>query len=272
MDIKLRESHGRWSWRRPRTWIIGLTVLVVVMATSVLLHFRHHLLWKYKLQPLIGRIEPVPVSPMPVAGPTPGWYRCRIGPLSLRLPPKLVEKGKRSAQGGAISFQDDDLIISIVMPRSDDSVSEALRVLNATSPNRHWSSYTQFRVDTYRADSDAFQWSMSSEEAREFNLRMATVFATRSSKHISVETRFDEEIEGLLAFDVDPRAVFSWQTTDGRMGAFMVIGSKNGPLDPRLVREICQSLQVDELGEVPATRSKQELLQILESIEAVPEE
>src|SRR6185436_6545404 len=86
----------RWSWRRPRTWIVALTVVILLISSAVGYHFRHHLLWKYKFAPALGKVNPGPV-PMPNRAPlAPAAPRTgRRGRTTRRRRRRLV--GKESA-------------------------------------------------------------------------------------------------------------------------------------------------------------------------------
>src|SRR6185295_8551652 len=127
------------------------------------------------------------VAPMPVTGPTRSWYRCRIGPLSMRLPPDVVEHQRRS-KGGFVSLESEDRVVALTIP--DDSsaqIQDFETLAHQQFPRQQSASVVHLWADAYAKDARDFHWSMSPEEVREFMAWMTTA-AMNDSTVTSVET------------------------------------------------------------------------------------
>src|SRR5216684_2238272 len=77
-----------------------------------------HLWWSFLMSRNAVKIPSVPVSMLEAPGKTAGWYECRIGPLSLKLPPELAENAERSVNKMSISFTNSDQQMMVHVPHT----------------------------------------------------------------------------------------------------------------------------------------------------------
>lgn len=271
MTTETEPTRQRSFWRRPRIRTVALSLVIVLSSAAVLCHFRYHLLWKYKSLTSLRTVRPIPVSPIPAVGPTSGWYRCRIGPLSLCIPADLIEHGERISVFGGLALKGDHLLIGMqAMPvlGNADFVKDVEKGFRLQFPRRKWESYAHLEAELFRASADDFRWSMSPDEVRDFTLWMTSAATGVPRDCTFVETRFDAHIEGILGFfEKEDTARFSWMLTDGTSGGLILFTSPDGRLNPDVVREICQSFECN--GPLPEKWSKEDLQQALDTMEAV---
>jgi hypothetical protein len=119
-------------------------------------------------------------------------------------------------------------------------------------------------VESFRASSDDFRWSMSRSELHRHQLLLNVAFFFRRAGAMGVEMRFEDPLEGLLILQNRRTAAFEWRTPAS--AATLMFSDKDHDLDLDVVRDICQSVSCNE-SRLAAEYSKKELRQFLDSME-----
>ena len=244
--------------------IVATACLLAVVAVPVFWWWPH-LEWKFFLSRNQVIVPSVPVSEFKAPGKTAGWYDCRVGPLALKLPPDLIEKGDRTIGK--------TLTIDIKGPSMDISIHVPLKVapgavqgLVAVAAALHTSPIRMI-ADSYRESTEAFRWSMSRDEL----MRHATLLSLGSlfphQDAVAAETRFDGAMEGVLVLNDRNRALYQWRTTGGDGSGFLTFYRKDGELDRDGVRDICWSVACDE-SRLGAQHTKKDLAKVLDEMES----
>lgn len=240
--------------------VISLGVLAAVAAASF--WWWQHIAWSYLIARNQVRVPRVPVTEMKAPGRMEGWFDCRVGPLSLKLPPNLAEGADRSLGKASINFTDPEMEMAIVVPFHNTPDSQAgVKQLAATfqmSPLR-------VVAESYRASTDDFRWTMSKAELTRHQMLVSLGRNYPHELASAVETRFDGPLEGLLIIGDRRVAAFEWRTTSGSAEGSITFNGKDHDLDLDVLRDICQSVKCDEsrLGP-PYTRT--ELKHFLDTI------
>lgn len=247
-----------------RQIVISLIVLAAVIGAGV--WWWPHITWSFLIARNYVRIRSVPVSEMKAAGKTPGWFVCRIGPMSLKMPPELAESGDRSLGKASINFTDADMEVAINVPFRNSAESQGgAQQLAATfhlSPIR-------ILAESYRASSDDFRWTMSHAELHRHQILIGLGRSYPHALASAVETRFDDALEGLLIMGDRRNFVFEWRTTSGAADGSITFTGKDRDLDLEVVHDICQSVTCDE-SQLGPPYSKKELKQFLDTIKTTP--
>jgi hypothetical protein len=208
------------------------------------------------------RIRSVPVTAMKAPGHTAGWYECRIGPLSLKMPPELAESADRALGKASIDFTDADMEMAIAVPfRNPPESQTGAQQLAATfqmSPIR-------VLAESYRTSSDDFRWTMSKAELIRHQILLNMVGSYPHRLASLVETRYEDALEGLLIIGDRRNVVFEWRTTSGSADGSIRFTRKDHDLDMEMVRDICQSVTCDE-SQLGPPYTKKELKQFLDTI------
>lgn len=222
-----------------------------------------HIYWSVQLSRNQLKIPKVPVTDLKAPDQTSGWYDCRIGPVSFKIPPHLAENAERTSTKTSINFitPEQELTIHIPFRISAGSIAEQgkLAAEMKLSPMK-------LLAQAYSAGTDDFRWTMSRDELRKHQLflRLASYYRiTPFPMH--VETRFGETVEGILVIGDRRQAIYTWQTRAA--GGSIGFAQKDKDLDLDWVRDLCQSFDCDEsrLGSQPY--SKQEMNAFLENVE-----
>ena len=232
-----------------------------------------HIVWSFQVARYGVKIPSVPVSQMRAPGKTADWSNCRLGPMSLKLPAQIAEEAERTAEKNQVVLTAGDQQIAInvpfrVPPKGPNDLSSVAAQLNLT-PMR-------LLEESYRASTDNFRWTMSRSELRRHQLliNLAAMFPHGGGRGASqVETRFDQDIEGLLIVYDGQHASFEFRTVSGAdVGAgYVIFIRKSGNLDLDFVRDVCQSISCDE-ARLGAEYDKKELQQMLDAMETRPAE
>ncbi len=70
---------------------IAVSISVLAVVIGAFIWWWPHLYWSFIIARGQVRVPSVPVSELKAPGKTEGWYECTIGPLQLKVPPKIVE-------------------------------------------------------------------------------------------------------------------------------------------------------------------------------------
>jgi hypothetical protein len=241
--------------------VVSICLLAAVAGAGYL--WWPHLWWSFLMSRNSVKIPSVPTSTLEAPGKTDGWYKCSIGPLSLKLPPELSEKAERAVNKTSISFTTSDLQMMVHIPHKMPPDHQAGLVQAAEEFHE---SLMHLIADSYRESTDDFRWSMSHAELRRHQILLNLGAAFPHFAASAVETRYEAALEGLLIINNRRSASFEWRTKSGAGVGFITFSSKDKDLDLGVVRDICLSVKCDEnrLGPAHSTR---ELKQILEAIE-----
>lgn len=225
-----------------------------------------HLHWALIIARNQVRVPSVPVAELKAPGKTSGWYDCKIGPLSLKLPAEIVEKADRSVEKSALNFTTANAELAIHLPFQVPPDFQAEQAKLAADFNL---TSMGLVVESFRASTDDFRWSMSRSDLRKHELLMNLSYFFRRAGAMAVETRFEGPLEGLLIIHDRRRASFEWRTPAGT--GTLMFSQKDNDLDLDQVRDVCQSVAEDD-SRLSASYSKKELRQFLDAMETTRNE
>jgi hypothetical protein len=179
------------------------------------------------------------------------------------MPPDLAESADRSVGKASINFTTADMEVAIIVPfRISAEGQSGARQMSATfhmSPIR-------IVAESYRASSDDFRWTMSHAELTRHQILVGYLGRTYPHALVSaVETRFEDELEGLLIIGDRRNVVFEWRTNSGSADTSITFTSKDRDFDLDMLRDICQSVTCDE-SQLGPPYTKKGLKQFLDTI------
>src|SRR5262249_48603096 len=140
-------------------------------------------------------VPSVPVRELKAPGNTSGWYDCTIGPVALKLPPEFVEKAERSTSKTSLNFTINNRELALHVPfqvPADFQAGQGQLAADFKMSPMH------LVVESFRASTDDFRWTMSRSELRKHEVLLNLAFSFRRGGAMSVETRFDAPLEGVL--------------------------------------------------------------------------
>ena len=244
---------------------IALTIGLLAVLVAAGYWWAPHIWWKYLIARNGAKIPRVEVSALEAPGQTSGWFTCRIGALSFRLPPEMAEDAERSVakDRNAIILKTPSGELLIFFPFRARKGAETELVQVAARLNL---SPVQFLADAYRASTDDFRWTMSHAELQRHQILLNVQFMYPHTAGTKVETQFDGPLEGLLAVHDRTRAIFEWNAKSGAAAGFVGFTSTAGDLNLDHVRDICASVTCDDakLGQEP---TKSELAELVDTME-----
>ncbi len=256
--------------RKPATKRQIITSICLLVAVAGAGYFWWpHLHLRFQLERNGIQISSVPVSELRAPGKTSGWADCRIGPISVRLPAALAVNGDRSVDQTMINFTTPEQQFGTSVPFR---IGAKVRAEHAEIAAEFKMSPTRLIAESYRTGTDDFHWFMSHGQLRRYETLLNLAAGTFSHAHaMTVETRFDGAVEGVLIRGDRQSAVLQWQTTSGVAFGILVFRQKEGDLDMDWVRDVCQSLACDESRLGGEEYTKKELRELLETIEVKPD-
>lgn len=187
---------------------------------------------------------------MPLTNPPSDAQLVRVGSVEFELPETLLAKPEAVANGlVGFRFQGDAKQVVVSLPRNNVEVLRAFHreLSDAGLSDQYFQSVPRLHAAIYEASSADFRWSMSYDELRWHAWLIAKSRVIRSFKTRSVETRFADDVEGLLLVGTRS-AVFEWYSKDARAFGTVIFEQKEGDLDLGWVRHACASLRFS--GEV----------------------
>jgi hypothetical protein len=224
-----------------------------------------HIYFRFQLERNGVQIPSVPVAEMKTPGKTAGWADCRIGPISFKLPEALALDAERSVEQDRISFVTPEQMFGTNVPSRTDP---KLQAEHADIAAEYKMSPMRLIAESYRTGTDDFRWWMSHAELRRYQVLLNMGASAFSHAHaMTVETRFDGAVEGILVQSDRQTAIFRWQAPSGVAFGLLFFRQKEGDLDLEWVRDVCQSLACDESRLDAKGYSKKELQQLIETIE-----
>jgi hypothetical protein len=254
--------------RRATTKQVVISLIVLAAVTAAGFWWWPHILWSFLIARNQVRIPRVPVTEMKSPGKTGGWYECRIGPLSLKMPPELAESADRALGKASIDFTDSDMEMAIAVPFRNPPESQTgaqqMAAMFHMSPLR-------IIAESYCTSSDDFRWTMSKAELIRHQILLNMGRNYPHALASAVETRYDDAIEGLLIIGDRRHVVFEWRTTSGSADGSIRLTRKDHDLDMEIVRDMCQSVTCDE-SQLGPPYTKKELKQFLDTIKTTRSE
>ncbi len=82
--------------RRATKQQIALTIGLLIVVVAAGFWWMPHIRWAFLISRNRARVPRIPVSVLQAPGKTNGWFTCRVGPLSFKLPPEMAEDAERS--------------------------------------------------------------------------------------------------------------------------------------------------------------------------------
>src|SRR5207302_5294693 len=82
--------------RRATKQQVAVTIGLLAAVVAAGVWWAPHIWWSYLLSRNSVKVDPVKVIEMPAAKPTDGWFTCRVGPLTFKLPPSMADEAERS--------------------------------------------------------------------------------------------------------------------------------------------------------------------------------
>jgi len=245
---------------------VSLSILALVAGAGYF--WWPHIYFRFQLERNEVQIPSIPVKELQAPGNMAGWADCRVGPVSFKLPVDLAEKGDRSVGKMTIDFSTSDRIVGVDIPRrvGPEGLAQRAEVINEfkVSPAR-------LIAESYRTGTDDFRWTMSHAELRRHQTLLRMGANNFPHSHVmTVETRFEPLLEGVLIQGDRQTAVFHWQATSGAAVGALLFRNKEGDLDLDWVRDVCQSVACDESRLSERALSKADLRELLETIEVKP--
>jgi hypothetical protein len=232
---------------RFRVAAVAIAALVAVLGIAVFaaIHYRFHLLWLYEAHRLeLQDVQAVPDSPMPDS-PTPDdWVRCRVGCIEFSLPPELAGNRTEPRDGAKlIVFQHGASAVFVAPPKDIGDFPGFLKTASELCPQSQRFTIPRLRRACYQVRADEFRWSMTPQEVRwhTFCVTMNKLIKYMPGGH--TESLFRQDLDCIIHFG-DERAVFEWQTTDGRWHGYMHFKDNGTKIDPAWIRAVCQSLKI----------------------------
>jgi hypothetical protein len=224
-----------------------------------------HVYLRFQLERNGVRVPRVPVAELTAPGMTAGWAECRIGPISLKLPPALAVNADRAVEQEMIDFSTPEEQFRTNVPYR---ITPEAQANNAIIVGEFKMSPTRLIAKSYGTGTDDFRWWMSHAELHRYQILLNMGASTFShAQAMTVETRFDGEMEGVLIRGDRQTAAFRWQTASGVAFGMLIFRQKDGDLDLDWVRDVCRSLACDESRLSEKEHSKKELRELLETIE-----
>ena len=251
--------------RRATKQQIALTIGLLAVLVAAGSWWAPHIWWTFLIARNGAKIPSIPVSALNAPEQTTGWFTCRIGPLSFKLPPETAEEAERSVakNRNAINLKTPSLELTIFVPFKSSTGAQSALAQAAAQMNR---SPMQFIADGYRASTDDFRWTMSRAELHRHQTLLNLGFMYPHAAGAKVESLFDGPLEGLLMIHDRTRAMFEWHAKSGTTAGFVGFSCTAGNLNLDHVRDICASVACDDakLGPEP---TKNELAELVDSME-----
>jgi len=221
-----------------------------------------HIHFRFQLARNNVHIRSVPVTDLKAPGQTAGWYDCRLGPVSLRLPLAFADKAERTVDKAWLKFATPEQELAIVLP---SKLTSEQRAQNQKTIEVFKLSPTRLVAQSFRTGTDDFRWTMTRSELQRYQMLLRMKAVSLQQMHaMGVETRYDAGIEGLLIRSDRHSAVFQWQTASGTAAGMVLFSSKESDLDLDMVRDVCQSLACDETQLLERQYSRKELRDLLD--------
>lgn len=245
---------------------IGLLIAVAVAGWW----WSPHIYWSYLLSRNNFKVAPVKVAEMPLSPAPTGWFTCRVGALSFKLPASMAEDAERTlaktphALTITTPTRELTLLVPTEAPAEPRPALEQISALLKCSP-------IQLIANSYRTGSEDFRWTMSRNELARHQLLLNLTSMFPHDQVMTVETTSNDAQEGLLVLhESRSLAKYEWHLNSGRSAGFFMFNATRGELDFDELRSVCQSLTCDESRLGPEL-SKAQLAVLSDTMQIAPE-
>jgi hypothetical protein len=225
-----------------RYWIVFLLAFLTLSAIAII-RFGPHILWRIS-QPwnLADGVQAVPVSPLVDAPVSEEMVRIHFGSVSVKVPAAMAVNPKfKTSSLHFCSLCDGTREMTIILPINDRAVQQAYR--DQLAHCGAMTSTTRAKEEAYRSAATDFRWTMSREELACHRWRIGEAWSIRMTGPRAIETRYAEDIEGLLILTERFMNSFEWVSTDGAAASSILFDQRPGPLDLKWVRAVCASFR-----------------------------
>jgi hypothetical protein len=249
---------------------IAVTIGLLIAVAAAGWWWSPHIYWSYLLSRNNYRMAPAQVVEMPTSRPAAGWFACRAGALSFKLPASMAEEAERALAKSPHA-------LSITTPTHELTMSIPAEIPADARPNielfaaRMKVTLMQLLAESYRTGTADFRWTMSRDEL--YRHQMLLDLSTLYPHHqvLVVETRSNDAWEGMLVFhESKSMAKFEWQLRSGKSAGYLMFSATKGILDFDDVRAVCQSLACDE-SRLKSELSKDQLAVLADAMDITPE-
>jgi hypothetical protein len=233
-------------------WYVGALFCLAIAASATMAYlWRHHILHQFVHARSGGLVLAVPVEPIVPPDDTSTWHRCQVGPLHFLAPRPLIENSTQeviTAQDGSqsVRFRSDRFDLAVSLPGNNEYYRRIESEYAVRFPQGDQTAMA-FLADLYRTGTHEFRWSMSTHELQQHMLRMTMRRMFCRSVQF-VETRLNDDVEGLLLFNSPRAAAFEWRTADGKRAGLILVDAKDGILESEWMRGLATSLSVEDLA------------------------
>jgi hypothetical protein len=239
--------------RRVTKQQMALTIGLLALLVGAGYWWSPHVWWAFLISRSGAKIPSIPVATLQVPGQTQGWFTCRVGPLSFKLPPEIAEEAERSVakkNKSMISLKTPSLEMMVLVPFQTPEGAQSLVMQMATYLNR---SPMELIADGFRASTDDFRWTMSHAELQRHQMLLNLGQWYPHVRGTKVESFFDGPQQGLLMIEDRTHATFEWHAQSGTAGGVMGFAATRGDLNLDQLRDICASMTFDDakLGPAP---------------------
>jgi hypothetical protein len=225
---------------------IALTIGLLTAMVAAGYWWFPHIWWSYVIARRGAKIRSVPVSALHAPGQTKGWFTCRAGALSFKLPPDMIDEAERSAskENNAIIIKTRSSEVQFHVPAKAGPSPHPALVEAAARLHR---SPMQITAETYRASTDDFRWTMSRAELERHQMlvNLGLIFYPHTAG-IKVESLFEGPLEGLLMIRDRTHAVFEWHAKSEAAVGYLSFTSTENDLNLDHLRDICASVSCDD--------------------------
>jgi hypothetical protein len=252
--------------RRATKQQIATTIGILTVLVAAGYWWSPHIWWAYMLSRNNAKVPRVPVSTLKAPGQTKGWFTCRVGAVSFKLPPEMAEDAERSVAKKAnnmISLKTPTVELLVFIPFEAPAGTKSQIVQIADYLNR---SPMQLIADGFRASTDDFRWTMSRAELERHQILLNLGSMYPHAPGMKVESLFDGPLEGVLAIHDRTHAVFEWHAKSNTTGGVLGFTATGSDLDLDHLRDICASVTCDDakLGKAPTKKELEELVDTIE--------
>jgi len=258
--------------RRATKKQIALTIGLLILLVAVGYWWAPHVWWAFMISRNGAKIPSIPISTLQAPGQTQGWFTCRIGPLSFKVPPEIAEEAERSVakkNKSMISLKSPSLELMAFVPFQIPAGAQ-LPLMQMASHLKL--SPMKMIADSFRASTDDFRWTMSHAELQRHQMMLNLGSMYPHLRGTRVESLFDAPQEGLLMIQDRAHATFEWHAKSGTSGGILAFAATAGDLNLDQVRDICASVTVDDekLGPAPKNGDVSALVDMIEMTRDTP--
>ncbi|MBI3864877.1 MAG: hypothetical protein HY290_23620 [Planctomycetia bacterium] len=249
---------------------IAVTIGLLVAVSAAGYWWWPHIWWSFLLSRNNVKIPAVKVTEIPAARPGAGWFVVHAGALSFRLPREMAAEAECSVSKSQNSLDlkspthEVSFMVPSVLPEKQQQTITSI----PGAPDR---SRIELLVESYRAGTDDFRWTMSRSALARHQMLVQLWQMYPHEGIQAAETRSDKELGGLLIFhESGSHAMFEWQAKSGKAIGLFKFSAVNGLLNVDDIRAVCLSVACDE-SKLGTDLTKDQLALMADSIEIAPD-